>query len=325
MRTPVALIIFNRPNTTAHVFAEIAKAKPSKLLVIADGPRPGRPGEEEKCAAARGVIERVDWECEVLKNYSDVNLGCGRRPATGISWVFEQVEEAIILEDDCVPHPSFFRFCEELLERYRDDERIMHIAGSNFLCGPAQTKFSYYFSCFNICWGWASWRRAWSYFDPKCKLWPQLKETSWLADLIKDERAVEHWAREFERAYHEEGYRNHVWDHQWTFAIWANSGLSILPRANLVNNIGCCPDATHTLDSRDPRAKFPTVEMEFPLKHPQNVLRCVEADRRVIQELIVPTMSPGVTRYRRMRQAVSRSLPAPIRQGLRWAMGRGRS
>ena len=114
MDTPVALMIFNRPDTTSRVFAEIAKAKPRKLMVIADGPRPGRPGEAEKCAAARAVIDGVDWECEVLRNYADVNLGCRLRPATGISWVFEQVAEAIILEDDCVPHPTFFPFCEQL-------------------------------------------------------------------------------------------------------------------------------------------------------------------------------------------------------------------
>ena len=132
MRTPIAFIIFNRPDLTARVFAEIARARPEKLLVIADGPRPDHEGEDAKCAATRAIIERVDWPCEILKNYSDVNLGCGHRPATGLRWVFEQVDEAIILEDDCVPHPTFFRFCEELLDHYRDDERVMHISGDNF-------------------------------------------------------------------------------------------------------------------------------------------------------------------------------------------------
>lgn len=325
LHTPVALIIFNRPDKTEQVFAEIAKAKPSKLLVIADGPRPGRPDEEERCVAARKVIERVDWECEVLKNYSDVNMGCGRRPATGITWVFEHVEEAIILEDDCVPHLSFFPFCEVLLERYRDDERVMHIGGSYFLPKPIQTPFSYYFSIFNICnGGWATWRRAWRYFDMECKLWPLLKDTSWLADLVEDEIAVEFWAREFEQAYCEKGNVSY-WDHQWTFACWAHSGLSTLPKQNLVSNIGFCEEATHTYNRNDLRNNLPTVEMEFPLKHPQNVLRSAEADRRFIQEFVVPTMPPRMTRYRRVRQAVSRSLPAPIRRGLRWAMGRGRS
>jgi len=174
LRTPVVLIIFNRPPTTERVFAEIAKARPQKLFVVADGPRPERSGEAEKCAAARAVIDRVDWECEVLRNYAEVNLGCRQRPPTGISWVFEQVAEAIILKDDCVPHPTFFRFCEELLEKYREDERVMHISGSNFQPGYTRGPFSYYFSRFNPIWGWASWRRAWQHYDLNMKLWAEL-------------------------------------------------------------------------------------------------------------------------------------------------------
>src|SRR4029453_18315014 len=155
LRTPVAFFIFNRPEATARVFGEIAKVKPARLFVIADGPRQSRLGEAEKCAAARAIIERVDWDCEILKNYSDVNVGCGIRIATGISWVFEQVEAAIILEDDCLPHQTFFRFCEELLEKYRDDEGVMHIAGNNLLFGRRQMPFSYCFSYFTPSWGWA--------------------------------------------------------------------------------------------------------------------------------------------------------------------------
>ena len=145
MNTPVALIIFNRPDTTKKTFDEIAKARPPKLFVIADGPRADHPEDIKKCAAVREIIERVDWKCEVIKNYSDVNLGCGKRPATGISWIFEHVEEAIILEDDCVPHPTFFRFCEELLEKFRYDERVMQISGSNFQLGHKRTSYSYFF------------------------------------------------------------------------------------------------------------------------------------------------------------------------------------
>src|SRR6267142_406558 len=135
LKTPITFIIFNRPDTTARVFAEIARAKPPKLLIVADGPRVDRMGEAERCAQTRAVVERIDWNCEVLTNYSSVNLGCRNRVASGIDWVFEQVEESIILEDDCVPHPTFFRFCEELLERYRDDERVSQIGGANFQLG----------------------------------------------------------------------------------------------------------------------------------------------------------------------------------------------
>ena len=131
MRTPVAFLIFNRPDATRRVFESIRDAKPPLLLVVADGPRPDRPDDSRACAEARSLIDRVDWNCEVRTNYSDVNLGCGKRVSSGIDWVFQQVEEAIILEDDCVPDPTFFRFCEELLEKYRHDERISEIGGVN--------------------------------------------------------------------------------------------------------------------------------------------------------------------------------------------------
>jgi GT2 family glycosyltransferase len=158
LTTPVAFLIFNRPDTTARVFEAIRQAKPPKLLVVADGPRPDRPDDIEKCKAARAIVEGVDWDCEVLKNYSDINLGCGKRPATGITWVFEQVEEAIILEDDCMPNPTFFEFCQAMLAEYRDDKRIMMIGGTNFL-GEWKSKIqSYHFSFYGGTWGWASYK-----------------------------------------------------------------------------------------------------------------------------------------------------------------------
>ena len=147
LNTPVVLIIFNRPDTTAKVFEAIRQAKPSQLLVIADGPRPEKPGEAEKCAATRAIIDRIDWDCEVLKNYSEINLGCQQRVSSGLDWVFQTVETAIILEDDCLPHPTFFRFCAELLAKYRDEPRVMAISGDNFQCGQnSETDKSYYFS-----------------------------------------------------------------------------------------------------------------------------------------------------------------------------------
>ena len=144
LKTPVAFIIFNRPDTTERVFAEIVKAKPPKLLVVGDGPRANREGDAAKVAAARAITKRVDWPCEVLTNFSEVNLGCKVRVSSGLDWVFEQVPEAIILEDDCLPHQTFFRFCEELLERYRDDQRIGMISGDNFQFGHTINDDSYF-------------------------------------------------------------------------------------------------------------------------------------------------------------------------------------
>ena len=176
LETPVAFLVFNRPHTTDKVFSEIAAANPRKLLIVADGPRPDQPGEAERCVAVRAIVDRVDWDCEVLTNYSDINLGCKARISSGLDWVFDTVEEAIVLEDDCLPHPSFFRFCEELLVKYRDDERIAQIGGVNFQSGRRRTNYSYYFSRYAHIWGWATWRRAWRHYDVALKAWPLIRD-----------------------------------------------------------------------------------------------------------------------------------------------------
>jgi hypothetical protein len=314
MNTPVVLLIFRRPQMTERVVRALSVVKPRKLLVVADGPRPDRPGEPDACRAAREVIERIDWDCEILRNYSEVNLGCGLRPASGISWAFEQVEEAIILEDDCVPHPTFFPFCSELLQRYRDDERVMHIAGSTLSRAPVPTAFSYTFSRFNVAWGWATWRRAWRHFDQTLQTWPTLRDTSWLLDLLKEREAVEYWSREFQRAYDARGNVSY-WDHQWTFACWANSGLSIAPRANLVSNIGCGPDATHTFREDDQVANIPVVDMTFPLVHPVHVLPHHDWDRQLLREVILARLhEPSVSR---LRVVASRVAPEFVKRQYR--------
>jgi hypothetical protein len=312
MQTPVALIIFNRPHITEQVFAQIAKAKPRKLFVIADGPRPDRPGDGEKCAAARAIVERVDWECEVIKSYSDVNLGCGRRPATGISWVFEQVEEAIILEDDCVPRQTFFGFCEELLQRYRDDERVMMIAGSNHWFGQKRIAYSYHFSCLPWCWGWATWRRAWQHFDIEMKLWPEIRNACLLKDVLGDTVAVEAWQKRFDTAYAGRGNVDY-WDYQWTFACWAQNGLCVFPNTNVISNIGFGKDATHTMDVNSIVNDIPASEMEFPLQHPPYVVRDKEIDQfRIDRSPAVNLLREQQQIYRRLRRKLSAFIPAPL-------------
>jgi hypothetical protein len=315
MQSPVAFIIFNRPDTTERVFSEIAKAKPVKLFVVADGPRQGRPADAEKCAEARAVIERVDWDCKVFKNYSDVNLGCGYRPASGISWVFEHVDRAIILEDDCVPHPTFFRFCDELLERYQDDERVMHIAGNNFQFGIQRTPFSYFFSDHNLCaGGWATWRRAWRHFDIGVKGWASLRETSFLTHIVEHPVAIAYWQEMFDRAYASGGTVNY-WDYQWTLSCWEQNGLSILPNNTLISNIGFGhDDATHTRSANDKVAQLTAFlnleEMIFPLKHPPYVRRNWEADKHLVENVVVGTRPQATPAglLNRMRKKIGRRL-----------------
>jgi hypothetical protein len=274
LKTPVAFIIFNRPETTRRVFAEIARARPQKLLVIADGPRPDHPEDIEKCAAVRSIIDGVDWDCEVLKNYSDTNLGCKHRVSSGMDWVFDTVEEAIILEDDCLPHPTFFRFCEELLNKYRDDKRIAMISGDNFQFGRKRTDYSYYFSRYPHIWGWASWRRSWENYDVDMKKWPEIRDGGWLEDLLGNKKSVWYWKYIFKNVY--EG-KIDTWDYQWTFACWIQNAMTIIPSVNLVSNIGFGKESSHTTEKN----MFSNMKIEpitFPILHPSCILRDSVAD-----------------------------------------------
>jgi hypothetical protein len=210
-----------------------------------------------------------------MKDYSDTNLGCARRVSSGITWVFSQVEEAIILEDDCVPEASFFPFCAELLERFRADSRVGVIAGSNFQRRDVTGGMSYYFSRYPHCWGWATWRRAWQTYDDAMAAWPEAKLSGWLKRLFEDQFESEHWEGIFDRTH--AGLID-SWAYRWTFACWQNQLLSVLPAANLVDNIGFAPEATHT--------RLPCVVgrsngggLQFPLRHPLGVERHAQADR----------------------------------------------
>ncbi len=280
MKTPVAFLIFNRPDTTEIVFERIRQAQPPKLLVVADGPRQHKVGEAQKCASTRAIIDRVDWPCEVVTNYSDINLGCKRRVSSGIDWVFEQVEEAIILEDDCLPDLSFFRYCDELLERYRHDTRIVFISGDNFQFGRKSMPYSYYFSrCINNTppiWGWATWRRSWQYYDVDLKLWEIMPNDDWLEDILKDRMLVKRWKQRFQSIYDKSF---DTWDYQLVFSCWVQSGLIILPNVNLVSNIGYGPEATHSKAIITEFANMPVESMSFPLKHSEFTICDTKADR----------------------------------------------
>lgn len=275
LQTPVALIIFNRPHTTEQVFAAIRRARPPKLFLIADGPRADKPGEAELCQAARKIVQQVDWDCEVFENFSDVNLGCGQRPSSGIDWVFKQVEEAIIIEDDCLPEPSFFRYCEELLQRYRHDERVMTIAGLNVQFGQNPIPYSYYFSHYGHCWGWASWRRAWQHFDYDLKLWPEIRDRGRLKDIFGNDYAVKVWTDALDLTYNK---GLDCWDFQWMFANWIHGGLSTLPCHNLIHYIGYTTGATHTTSEASRYSQLETQPMQFPLEHPPYMVRHTAAD-----------------------------------------------
>ena len=276
LKTPVVLIIFNRPDTTSKVFEAIRQAKPSLLLVIADGPRSDRLNETEKCSRVRDIIKTVDWKCKVLTNYSDTNLGCKNRVSSGLNWVFDIVEEAIILEDDCLPHSSFFPFCEELLARYRHEERIASISGQNVQLTQDNTGYSYYFSRYPHIWGWATWRRAWKNFDIEMKQWALVKNTKWLNSVLNNRLSAYYWKKKFDGCY--TGNIKTVWDYQWTFACWRQNQLGITSSVNLITNIGYIEESTHTSDINSNYANLSYEQMSFPLRHPPQVTRNIKAD-----------------------------------------------
>lgn len=275
LTTPVVLMVFNRPDETSRVFEAIREARPQQLLVIADGPRSNRPGESDLCAKVRHIVEQVDWPCHVLRNFSDTNLGCRQRVASGLDWVFDQVEEAIILEDDCLPDQSFFRFCQELLEYYLHDHRIGMISGDNFQFGLQDNNDSYYFSRYFHVWGWATWRNRWvGSFDVDMKKWPAVRFETFLANMLNDKCELVAWKNNFEKAY---SGKFDTWDYQWVFANWLHGRLCILPTVNLVSNIGFNSRATHTKVSIN-LADIDCSTVVFPLKHPKEVLRNIKAD-----------------------------------------------
>lgn len=267
LTAPVVFVIFNRPDTTVKVFNEIKKARPAKLYVIADGPRENVPDDKDRCRETRSVIDNVDWDCEVMKNYSEVNLGCGIRPSSGFSWVFEQEEYAIILEDDCVPSQSFFKFCQEMLILYKDDTRIWVVSGNNYTEERKRNKDSYFFSRYGHSWGWATWKRAWEHFDYYMKTWPKFRDRKYMYDIFNSKKEIEYFTKNFNNVYKDP---SSVWDYQFAFTIFSNGGLSIVPSSNLVTNIGFV--GTHS-NQKNKYHKRPVNDKFEVIKHPDFIIR----------------------------------------------------
>jgi hypothetical protein len=268
MSAPVLLIIYKRPDLTRRALAAIPAANPPRIFVAADGPRTEL--EAEACNAARAAVDEVNG-IEVVKNFADQNLGCGVRVHTAITWALAHSEEVIILEDDCLPNASFFRFCNELLGRYRDDERVMHVSGDNFVGREHSGPYSYYFSKYTHASGWATWRRAWRHFDWRMERWPELKAAGMVEAWCSDPYEQRYWREMFDRL---SGGEREVWDLQWNFSMWSQGGVSVLPSVNLVVNDGWGPDATHTKTA----LSWPASEELGEIEHPPYVVRNVAAD-----------------------------------------------
>lgn len=264
MNSPVLFIVFNRPGLTQLVFDAIRIAKPKKLYVAADGPRANRPDELFQCERVRGIVSNIDWPCDVRFLFRDENLGCKLAVSGAISWFFSFEGEGIILEDDCLPNPDFFKFCDILLEKYRFEEAVGMISGCNFQNEVKRGNGDYYFSRFCHIWGWATWNRAWKKYDVEIKDWPTLKQSKWLESLGFSGAEKKYWEDAFDRTF---SNNLDTWDHQWSLACWANEMLAINPNKNLITNIGFGADATHTV-GKSIFSKMKTKRLDFPIRHP---------------------------------------------------------
>lgn len=289
MKTPVLLLMFNRPDTTARVFDAIRKAKPSKLFIAADGAR--NDAEWDLCNKTRDVVKNVDWECEVHTLFRDKNLGLGNGMDSAISWFFDNVEQGIILEDDCLPDPSFFTFCENMLDRYKDNENIGMISGDNFIQEKTLQKINpdkdeYYLIRPVFIWGWASWRRAWQKHDLSMKQWPEVKKNGYIKTLFKNKNVANSFIDSFNFVYNK---GSHVWDIPWFFACLMNKMLCIIPPRNLISNIGVI--GSHTVEEtpfHNMKAKHIDVTI---LRHPQTISANIEIENSIFCDIGASTFS----------------------------------
>jgi len=265
-KVPIILIIYNRSDKAAKVLSAISIYEPTQLFVVADGPKDSR--DRILCDRTRSIIDNIDWDCEIFRNYADENLGCGVRPYTGITWAFESCDRAIILEDDCLPDPTFFQYCEELLYHYEEKEDVAMISGTNFL-DSSDIETSYYFSKFLHIWGWATWRRVWKNYDFNISNWPDIKKSDLFLKRYGSRFYAQRIIRNLDRIY--EG-RLDVWDYQFGLMALSFQQLGITPKVNLISNIGFGENATHTTTANNKFADLPLEKMAFPLIHP-NVIK----------------------------------------------------
>lgn len=272
---PVLLTIHSRPDTTSQVFDVIRKLKPTYLFIAADGPRAHVDSDKLNCAQARAIADKIDWECELHTLFRSENLGCRNAMLDAITWFFKKVDKGIILEDDCLPEIDFFYFCEEMLERYKNNEDIFVVAGNNFQKNTRSNNKSYYFSRYMHCWGWASWSKAWDKFDNSMSKWPDMKSSNKLSEILDNKSQVRYWSSIFDNTYSK---KIDSWAYAWMYSCWYHGGVTIIPGANLVRNIGFGDDATHTSGRQGNMASCSS-SLEFPLMHPKTIELNVDADK----------------------------------------------
>ncbi len=275
----VLFLIFNRPDKTQMVFTEIRKAAPKRLYVAADGPRPNNISDDKLCKVSRDIIKMIDWECDIKTRFNEVNEGCKLSVSNSINWFFNNEKEGIILEDDCLPVNSFFRFCDEMLNKYRNNQKIAHIGGANFQKGLKRGNGSYYFSKLTHVWGWAGWRRSWDGYDVNIKNFETFFEIIKSEYLNFSTTAVLHLENQYKKI--NTGQLN-TWDYQYAFLNLKRNTYAVVPNTNLVSNIGFDKNATHTFLLND-NLMSASKEITFPLIHPEDIIANLDADELTLR------------------------------------------
>lgn len=303
MNTPVLLIVFNRLDTAEKVLTSILESGCKKLYIYSDGPRKEKESEaSELKLVQQKLLEKIPSRTEVICRFEEQNKGPRIAVGEAISWFFENEEEGIIFEHDCLPHPDFFPFCEELLEHYRTDERIMHISGDNFQFGKKFGQGDYYFSKHNHIWGFATWRRAWKYYSLEMAGYPDFRKANSIQSIFHDKKVEAFWTKILDNTYN---MKIETWDYQWTFAMWKQNGLAIIPQINLISNIGFDHLALNTTNKNHKVAFMQTEALNFPLKHPKSIVHQLDADINSINEVFSPSIYKfGIEKIQRILRKV---------------------
>lgn len=282
LSAPIAILTFNRPELTERLLTILEQIRPPRILVVSDGPRANVTTDVERCAAVRRLFDTLSWECRVDRNFAEHNMGSSPRISSGLTWVFDQVEEAIILEDDCVPDLSFFPFCEELLRKYRGDDRVGLISGNNFLKSASRGQAaSYFFSGYATTWGWASWRRTWRLVDFSMPYWIEFRDSGKLRQSLYSDHEDLYWRNIYD-GIHDKRIENE-WDYQLMLTCRRCNLLTIVPALNLVSNIGFGVDATHYKNNKFLELNVPIHPLPFPLVHPERVEMSSKVDYQIYQ------------------------------------------
>lgn len=308
LSTPVLFIAFNRVGPARQVMEVIRQAKPPRLYFACDGPRTD--AERERCEQVRALASMVDWDCELHTRFSEVNRGVMMGESEAMDWFFSKEEEGIILEDDTYPSLSFFWYCQELLERYRDDDRVWCIMGNNLMTEwPSAGRDSYYFSAhgYGAYWGWAGWRRVWRKYDVQMKVWPQCRDERWLDGYFLSKSEMAEVYKLFEGQY-TGAIRS--WDYQMDLARILGRGVTCIPNTNLIRNIGFGTEGTHTVSEKDRRNKDNRLDMAFPIVHPPHMVVDNRRDMAYFEKYILPSQ------FERFKGLVKGLLPEAVDEAI---------